>query len=379
MPRQKPKIDKKIIALIAVLLVIAAGAFFAFGRTGGSDSKSSIFSSDIPVIMYDTGVKGTWGDNNGMEKEELIFDSFERDSIVKIVFEDSNRGAEGKIVDISEEQNEEALAWIDSDEPGVLYIGGKGGVKANSSCNGLFAYCENLRSIDFNNAFDTSDVTEMRYLFYHDKNLRSVDMEGIDTSNVTITDRMFAFCDSLETIENMDFNTSNIEDMVGMFKDCKSLESVDTSNWDTSNVREMWRMFENCSSLEVIDTSGWNTGSVRGMHYMFYNCYSLTDLDVSGFDTSQATNMTAMFSHCESLADIDVSGFDTSNVADMKYMFVSCVSAKLIDVSEFNTSLLDGKDVYHIFYDCNPEVVKGYENWKEYDSYDSNRMFDLGE
>ena len=377
--KQRLKFDKRIIAIIAVLLVIAAGAVFAFGPKDGDDSKDSLFSSDLPMIMYDTGVRGTWGDNNGMEKQKLLFDRFERDSIVKIVFTDSIKDAEGEIVDISEEQNEEALAWIGVDEPGLLYIGGKGGVKANSNCSGLFAYCGNLRSVDFNNAFDTSDVTEMRYMFYHDENLRSIDMEGIDTSNVTIMDRMFAFCNSLETIKNMDFDTSNVKDMIGMFKDCKNLDSIDTSSWDTSNVRDMWKMFENCYNLEVIDTSGWNSENVRGMQYMFYNCYNLSNLDVSGFDTSQATNMTAMFSHCESLANLDVSGFNTSNVASMKYMFVSCISAKLIDVSGFNTSLLDDEDVYHIFYDCNPKVVKGYEKWKEYDSYDSNRMFDLGE
>ncbi|MCI7145937.1 MAG: BspA family leucine-rich repeat surface protein [Clostridiales bacterium] len=406
-PVQKPKpqpkphtqTDKKKNKLIAAAITAAACIVFAcsifasgIGGSGGSggsgkteEEKTSAFpeKESTAVMMQDTGVAGTFGDKNGMNPVKLIFGEFERSEIEKIVFLDETKDAKDDAHDVSEAGNGEVLAWTDTGEQNsglkTLYIAADGGVKANSDCNGLFAYCDNLRTVEFNGAFDTRDVTGMRYLFYHDKYLQSLDMEGIDTGNVTMMDRMFAFCGALRTIENMDFDTGKVEDMVGMFKGCNSLISVDTSTWDTSNVKEMWRMFEDCYSLRTVNTAGLKTGQVRGMQYMFYNCYALVDLDVSRFDTSQATNMYAMFSHCESLKTLDVSNFNTSNVTSMAYMFVSCKSAELIDVSNFNTSLLDGGSVKHIFYDCNPAVVTGYENWAEYDAQDSNKMFDLGE
>lgn len=384
----KKPLDTWMIITIAVAAVIAAAALIYFlvgnhDNSGYDDTdyddsgNTALFDPDAPELMADTGVKGTLGDSHGMDKQSLMFGYFNRDDIHSIVFTDDIDDADGTVVDVSADQNEEALAWMSSQDPHVLYIGGEGGVKANSDCNGLFAYCENLKTIYFNNVFDTSNVTQMRYLFYHDENLLSVDMKNIDTSNVTMMDRMFGFCSSLEKIDNMNFDTSKVEDMSGMFNTCRNLKSVDTTGWDTSNVGSMLMMFQDCNNLTSVNTSGMYTGNVRDFRYMFYRCYDLTDLDVSEFNTSSGTNMYAMFSHCESLGDLDVSGFNTSNVSCMKYMFVSCKSAEIINVSGFDTSLLNGNQVYHIFYDCNPDAVKGYENWKEYNSSDSNDMFDL--
>ena len=118
--------------------------------------------------------------------------------------------------------------------------------------------------------------------------------------------------------------TSNVTDMRHMFYYCPSLTSLDLSKWDTSNVTNMGHMFYYCDSLTSLDLSKWDTSNVTNMGYMFSSCSGLTSLDVSKWDTSNVTNMGYMFSSCSGLTSLDVSGWDMANVTDMRYMFGSC-------------------------------------------------------
>ena len=127
-----------------------------------------------------------------------------------------------------------------------------------------------------------------------------------------------------------DVDTSNVTDMNYMFGECWALTSLDVSNFDTSNVTNMSSMFDNCSALTSLDLSGWNTSNVTNMNYMFISCSSLTSLNLSGLDTSKVTNMSFMFSGCGALTSLNVSGWDTSNVTDMNSMFSGCSSLKTI-------------------------------------------------
>ena len=100
------------------------------------------------------------------------------------------------------------------------------------------------------------------------------------------------------------FDTSQITDMSYMFVYCTSLTTLDMSGWDTSKVTNMTKMFNGCTSLTTLDVSGWDTSKVTNMYGMFYNCTSLTTLDMSGWDTSKVTNMTNMFNGRTSLTSI---------------------------------------------------------------------------
>ena len=120
------------------------------------------------------------------------------------------------------------------------------------------------------------------------------------------------------------FDTSNVKDMKQMFYECSSLTTLDVSGWNTSNVGNMSYMFYYCSSLTTLDVSGWDTSNVGNMDGMFRYCSSLTTLDVSGWNTSNVTTMSQMFDNCSSLTTLDVSGWNTSNVGKMSYMFRGC-------------------------------------------------------
>ena len=82
----------------------------------------------------------------------------------------------------------------------ILYIQGKGGVKANPNSTHLFYKFTKLTSI-----------------------------EGLEY-----------------------FDISNVTSMYAMFSDCSSLTTIDVSKWDVHNVTDMFEMFSGCSNLMTI-------------------------------------------------------------------------------------------------------------------------------
>ena len=70
----------------------------------------------------------------------------------------------------------------------------------------------------------------------------------MNTSGLASCYRMFRCCTNLINI-TCEWNTSNVTDMNYMFYGCNKLTSVDVSNWDTSNVTNMNGMFYGCYKL----------------------------------------------------------------------------------------------------------------------------------
>ena len=193
----------------------------------------------------------------------------------------------------------------------------------------LFSYNTKLKSIDFTN-FDTSQVTDMYYMFCSCSSLTSLDLSNFNTSKVTNMAAMFQDCSSLTSLDVSSFNTSQVTYMYNMFYNCSSLTSLDLSNFITSKVTNMSSMFYNCSSLTSLDLSSFDTSQVTFMYYMFCGCNSLTSLDLSNFNTSQVTNMSDMFLYCNFLTNLDLSNFDTSKVTNMSGMFLKSYSPSSI-------------------------------------------------
>ena len=220
-----------------------------------------------------------------------------------------------------------------------------------------------LTSINFGKGFDTSNVTNMYSMFANCKSLADIDLSGFDTSNVAGINRMFYNCVSLNGLDLSSFDTSNVTNMESMFWNCSSLSSLDMSNFDTSNVTSMDDIFYGCNMLRNLDLSSFNTSKVTDMSEMFYECKSLENLNLSSFDTSEVknmrgmfayvpvstldlsnfntskvTNMADMFRNCTKLTDLDLTSFDTSSVINMSYMFIDCTSLENLDLSSFVTN-----------------------------------------
>lgn len=99
----------------------------------------------------------------------------------------------------------------------------------------------------------------------------------------------------INNLINFNIDTSNVTNMKRMFYGCSGLTSLDLSNFDTSNVTDMGSMFYGCKNLTSLDLSSFNTSNVTNMSYMFSGCSGLTSLDVSSFNISNVTNTESMF------------------------------------------------------------------------------------
>lgn len=220
--------------------------------------------------------------------------------------------------------------------------------KAPSSCKNLF--CDfylggSVTSIDCS-GLDTSEVTDMSWMFSYNVSLQKLDIRSLDTSNVKNMSYMFSGCVALKYLDVSGFNTSKVEDMYAMFGGANEevhgvgVEELDLSNFDTSKVTCMGSMFNECLNLKKVMLSSFDTSNVSGESgfvQMFHGCIKLQTLDLSCFDTSKSTNMYWMFGDCSSLTSLDLSSFDTSRVTDMAWMFDGCSSLTFLDLSSFDT------------------------------------------
>ena len=98
-------------------------------------------------------------------------------------------------------------------------------------------------------------------------------------------------------IDISDWNVSNVTNMSYMFYACKELKSVgDISEWDVSKVINMSFMFTGCKKINQ-DISKWNVSSVTDMSYMFDGCESFNQ-DISNWDVSNVRYKIVMFYNC---------------------------------------------------------------------------------
>ena len=186
------------------------------------------------------------------------------------------------------------------------------------------------------------DSSKMFYPWADDepkiKNILEIDLSSFDTSQVTNMSYMFYGMSNLTTLNLSNFNTSKVMDMSYMFAYMLNLTALDLSNFDTSQVTNMNSMFAHMSNLMALNLSSFNTSKVTNMDYMFEQMLNITTLNLSNFDTANVTSMKGMFSYVSSLKTLDLSNFNTSKVTDMYSMFYGMSSLITLDLSNFDTS-----------------------------------------
>ena len=101
----------------------------------------------------------------------------------------------------------------------------------------------------------------------------------------------------LKTINNLDTNvdTSNVTDMSWMFFGSKLTSVGDLSQWNTSNVTDMSSMFAQSNLTSVGDLGKWNTSKVTNMTDMFYESPLTSVGDLGKWNTSNVEYMGDMF------------------------------------------------------------------------------------
>ena len=219
---------------------------------------------------------------------------------------------------------------------------------------GWYDIRNSISTVMFESSFITARPKSCNSWFRGMVNLTTMSgLYNLNTSNVTDMSYMFSGCASVNALNVYNFNTSNVTDMSHMFSGCASINALNLNNFNTSNVTDMSDMFSGCTSLNTLNVNNFNTSNVTDMSYMFDNCISMSKLDLLNFNTVYVTNMECMFSRCKSISAIDLSSFNTSNVTNMKGMFYNFAwlgGLKCLDVSGFDVSKVT--DMSYMFYNC---------------------------
>ena len=140
------------------------------------------------------------------------------------------------------------------------------------------------------NTWDTSNVTNMGYLFENDPAFNQPLNHWV-TSHVTNMGAMF-YGDTMFDQDISSWDTSNVTDMSYMFKNATNFnQSLNT--WNVGNVTTTSGMFANASAFQQ-PLNLWNVSHVTDMSSMFKND-SLPNLDISSWNVSSVTTMANFF------------------------------------------------------------------------------------
>ncbi|MBO7579361.1 MAG: BspA family leucine-rich repeat surface protein [Prevotella sp.] len=263
-----------------------------------------------------------------------------------------------------------------------------------TSTYGWFYQMENLQTIEGLSYLNTSEVTDMTYMFGYCKNLTSLDLSNFNTSKVTDMKNMFYSCLKLQTIYvGKGWSTAAVTSSSNMFMGCRVLVGGQGTAYDVNHVNKTYARIDGESSNPGYFTAAneayacytesnatltfyydnqrnsregttydlntgstdteWDTDGTRSIvtkvkfdpsfavvsptttSDWFFGMGKLKTIEgLSYLNTSEVTHMGWMFSGCESLTSIDLSSFNTSNVTVMTTMFFDCGELKTIFVGD---------------------------------------------
>ena len=218
----------------------------------------------------------------------------------------------------------------------------------------------NVTRVVFYPSFADARPTTTYSWFYGMGNLQSISgMNYLNTSEVTNMGYMFYSCDQLTRLDLTHFDTSKVTDMRSMFSYCIGLTSLDLSSFDTSKVTYMWYMFTSCQSLTSLDLSSFNTSQVTQMTGLFNSCNNLRTIYVgNGWSAAAVTNSTDMFKNCTSLVGGRGTTYNSSNPMDKTYAH--------IDGGTSNPGYFtaEGTEAYACYTESNTTLTFYYDNYR---------------
>lgn len=155
--------------------------------------------------------------------------------------------------DISLAKDKSIIAYVDNRK--VMHWCSNGVIQANEDCDNLFGDFENITTINFDNLFITTGVTNMSNMFIYCAKLKTLDLSRLDTSKVVNTSLMFHNCENLIT----EFTISNIlKVFTGMFERA----SINTPSKITVNCNNVTEEAIN----EYISMKSENSNVVKGIN-----------------------------------------------------------------------------------------------------------------
>ena len=315
------------------------------------------------IIFIDGTIVACGNEENSADGSFLGNTSIKRGDIEQINIITALNGHDAndeKTWDISERKNGRYLAWYEDKDNNNFWevtIAGNGRVKLNKSAKILFkalgTYAGKIEMNGIEN-LDTSEVTDMSYMFTDGSQYTDLDLSSFDTSNVTTMSGMFYGCSKLTNVNLANFNTKNVVKLSNLFNGCSAIENINLNSFETSNVTNMYGMFGNCENLKNVNLKSFDTSKVTNMEAMFFNCKSLSKIDLSNFNTSSVERLKRMFVNCGLLTELDLSNFKTENLLNVETMFSGCKLLKKIDM---RNATFDKVQNYNYMLDTLPSDV----------------------
>ena len=163
-----------------------------------------------------------------------------------------------------------------------------------------------------------AEWTSMANAFRGCRNLDLKATDVPDLSHVTSLNNIFSKNSSLVASgANLNWDTSNITDMGYMFYSAYQFNQ-NIGSWDTSHVANMYAMFYNANAFNQ-DIGDWNTSSVENMEWMFGHNNGFNQ-DISDWNTSSVKNMSLMFYNANQFNQ-NLSSWNIENVTTFEEMF----------------------------------------------------------
>ena len=301
--------------------------------------------------------------------------------------------------------NEDSSNWFQHDTPSwddganVESISGLSVLDTSNVRNFsyMFYYFEKIRTLDLS-SFNTSFATNLSNMFFGCYELISLNISTWDTRKVTTTRSMFSYCRKLEYVNGLDdIDTSNVTDMSYMFQDAKvtNFQNLNTSKledmsymflgyknesfvfppFDLSNVTNFLCCFAGGPSggtIKFMDLSNFNYPDGAKLEYFIYSEVLETLILPKGFGRS-ITDFSSMFQSMSRLKSIiNVENMDVSDAEDFSFMFYGCPYLKEIDVSNWDVSKVTSFDHFAAHSGLKR---KGIEKWNVSSAINMNAMF----
>lgn len=193
--------------------------------------------------------------------------------------------------------------------------------------------------------FDTSNVTNMSYMFEDVSAVTIMDLRHFDVSKVTNMAYMFNDCSKVETINIDGWDTRSLTNMESMFDTTSKLKNIDLTQINTSNVTSMYYTFGR-TGLPVIDITSWKTSKVGTMQKMFDSAKT-TEINMAYLDVSHVTNFVSLFDGCTNLIKVNIDGFNFKTHS-ISSLFNGCSKIEVIDLSKTIVGNLNVSSTQHM-------------------------------
>lgn len=238
----------------------------------------------------------------------------------------------------------------------------------------MFGRCDKMTEFDLS-TFDVSNVTKSGQLFYYDRALQTLTlpsgMENISSDACEGVGSTENPC-VINVPEDFDFGVDTTGDYFkwksGYFKgqglppvivpeayawlseDSKTLTfsydferaSREETTYDLFNPNTGlpgWYYQLNDDVTKVVFEPAFADARPTSTSMWFFDMSNIKEvIGINYLNTSEVTDMMCMFYGCSSLQELDLSSFDTSNLTNLNGTFYNCSSLKSLDVSSFDTS-----------------------------------------